>query len=221
MKKIMVLCLSGIFLLTACAGGPQSKTGQGAALGTLAGAAIGAIAGQTIEKDTEGTLTGTVVGAAAGAAIGAGVGAMMDKQQEELNEALANSEAAVVHREGDVLAINLKGDVTFDSGSSKVKTGLYSEIDRIAEIMVKYPETAIIVEGHTDSVGKEKSNIELSKRRAEAVKNLLVQRGVGNSRVRIVGYGESQPIDDNGTREGRQRNRRVEIKLEPTGTPSS
>ena len=211
----MVLCLIAAFVLTACVG-PQTKTGKGAAVGTAGGAAVGAGIGQLIGKDTESTLIGAGVGAAVGAAAGAGIGHMMDKQEQEFNQALATSNAAAVRREGNQLAITLKGDVSFDTGSDQVKSGLYSELDRIAKVMVDYPQTKIIVEGHTDSVGKESSNMNLSRRRAESVKTLLVQRGVGASRVQVVAFGESQPISDNGTAAGRQKNRRVEIKVEPT-----
>ena len=211
----MVLCLIAAFVLTACVG-PQTKTGKGAAVGTAGGAAVGAGIGQLIGKDTESTLIGAGVGAAVGAAAGAGIGHMMDKQEQEFNQALAASNAAAVRREGNQLAITLKGDVSFDTGSDQVKSELYSELDRISKVMVNYPDTRIIVEGHTDSVGKESSNMDLSRRRAESVKTLLIQRGVGASRVQVVAFGESQPISDNGTAAGRQKNRRVEIKVEPT-----
>ncbi len=216
MRKIVLPCLAIIFLLTACAG-PQTKTGKGTAYGTAIGAAAGAIAGQAIGKDTESTLLGAAIGAAAGAATGAGVGKMMDNQEQELNEALAASESAAVRREGNLLAITLKGDVTFDTGSAKVKPGLYSEINRIANVMKQYPDTSIRVEGHTDSTGKESNNMTLSKRRAESVKALLVQRGVSGSRIIVIPFGESKPVADNKSKEGRQRNRRVEIKIAPTG----
>jgi outer membrane protein OmpA-like peptidoglycan-associated protein len=132
-----------------------------------------------------------------------------------MREALAASEAAAVRREGDLLAITLKGDVTFDFDSVNVRPGLYNEIDRIAQIMVKYPQTQIVVEGHTDSVGAESYNQRLSERRAEAVKNLLVQRGVDPYRVTTIGYGESRPVATNAEAAGRQLNRRVEIRIKP------
>jgi outer membrane protein OmpA-like peptidoglycan-associated protein len=132
-----------------------------------------------------------------------------------MREALAASEAAAVRREGDLLAITLKGDVTFDFDSVTVRPGLYREIDRIADIMIKYPETHIMVEGHTDSVGSESYNQRLSERRAEAVKNLLVQRGVDPYRVTVVGYGESRPVATNAEEAGRRLNRRVEIRIKP------
>ena len=177
MKKILVVVLAAAVLATGCAA-PQTKTGKGAIYGTAGGAAAGALAGQLIGRDTKGTLIGAAVGAAVGGLAGAGIGNYMDKQEAQLNQALGQSQAAQVTREGNLLAITLKGDVTFDTNSTAVRPGLYNEIDRIAQVMVQYPETQILVQGHTDSMGDAAYNQTLSERRAEAVKNLLIQRGV-------------------------------------------
>lgn len=151
-----------------------------------------------------------------GAAAGAGTGHMMDEQETEMQQALAESEAASLRREGDLLAITLKGDVSFDYNSDVVRPGLYSELDRIARIMVEYPQTTILVEGHTDSTGTEAYNQQLSERRAERVKNLLIERGVQAYRINTLGCGESRPVATNATAEGRQMNRRVQISIQPT-----
>lgn len=214
MKKILVVALAAAVAAVGCAA-PQTKTGKGAMYGTAGGAAAGALAGQLIGRDTKGTLIGAAVGAAIGGLAGAGVGNYMDKQEAEFRQALGGSEAAQVSREGDLLAITLKGDVTFDTNSTVVRPGLYNEIDRIAQVMVQYPETQIIVQGHTDSTGSAEYNQSLSERRAEAVKNLILQRGVASSRITSMGYGETQPVATNDTPEGRQMNRRVEIRIKP------
>ncbi|MCP4348587.1 MAG: OmpA family protein [Desulfobacterales bacterium] len=214
MRKVLLPCISVIFLLTACAG-TQTKTEKGAIYGAVIGAATGALGGQVIGKDTESTVGGAVGGAIAGAAAGAGIGKMMDNQEKELNEALAASESAAVRREGNLLAITLKGDLTFNTGSAKVKSGLHSEIDRIATVMKQYPDTSIRVEGHTDNVGTDPNNMALSRRRAESVKALFVQRGVSEFRIIVIPFGETKPVADNNSAEGRQKNRRVEIKIAP------
>lgn len=215
----MIFCVIVAFCLTACASGPETNKGKGTAYGAAGGAAVGAVLGQVLGKDTESTLTGAAIGAAVGAATGAGVGHMMDQQEAEIKEVLSDSETATtatVERDGDLLAISLQGDVAFASGSAKVRPELHSAINRIADIMNKYPETSIVVEGHTDDRGKEASNMKLSERRAEAVKGMLVKRGVENSRIQILAFGEAMPVADNSTAEGRQMNRRVEIKIAPT-----
>jgi outer membrane protein OmpA-like peptidoglycan-associated protein len=217
MKRVLIPLLIGMLILAGCAA-PQTKTGKGAAYGTAGGAAAGALAGQLIGRDTESTLIGAAVGAAIGGAAGAGVGKMMDQQEQEFNRALAASNAAAVRREGNLLAITLRGDVTFDTDSATVKPGLYSEIDRIAQVMVQYPQTRIRVEGYTDSQGAESYNQRLSERRADSVKNLLVDQGVDSARIEAVGYGEALPVATNATTVGRAQNRRVEIKVIPTST---
>jgi outer membrane protein OmpA-like peptidoglycan-associated protein len=214
MKRIILMGLIGTMVLSGCAAS-QNNTQKGATYGAVGGAVAGAILGQAIGRDTQGTLIGAAAGAAIGGAAGAGVGHMMDKQEAEMRDALAASEAAAVRREGELLAITLKGDVTFDLDSDVVRPGLYNELDRIAQIMVKYPQTSIMVAGHTDSTGSETYNQQLSERRALSVKRLLVQRGVLDSRIHIMGFGENQPIATNATAEGRQMNRRVEIRINP------
>jgi outer membrane protein OmpA-like peptidoglycan-associated protein len=205
---LFVLCLTG------CAA-PQTKTEKGAVYGAAGGAVAGGVIGQVIGHDTKGTLIGAAIGAAIGGAGGAGVGKMMDNQEKEMRAALASSEAAAVSREGNLLAVAFKGDVTFDTNSAVVRPGLHSEINRVAGVINQYPKTLIRVEGHTDSIGSEEYNMGLSNRRATAVKNLLVQRGISATRIEVVGFGETMPVASNNTEAGRQKNRRVEIKIAP------
>jgi outer membrane lipoprotein SlyB len=109
MKKLILIALMGMFVLSGCAA-PETKTGKGAAYGAAGGAVAGAVLGQAIGRDTKGTIIGAAAGAAVGAAAGAGVGKMMDKQEAEMRDALAASDAAAVRREGELLAITLKGE---------------------------------------------------------------------------------------------------------------
>jgi outer membrane protein OmpA-like peptidoglycan-associated protein len=214
-KRIIASLLILVALTLVSCAGLQTKTQKGGAYGAAGGAAAGAIIGQLIGGDTESTLWGAAIGAAVGGAGGAGVGRMMDNQEREMRQALAASEAAAISREGNLLAVTFKGDVTFDTNSTVVKPGLYTEIDRIADVLIRYPQTLIRVEGHTDSVGTEDYNMDLSFRRADSVRDLLVQRGVDISRIQTVGFGETMPVATNATEAGRQLNRRVEIKIAP------
>jgi outer membrane protein OmpA-like peptidoglycan-associated protein len=215
-RKANILIIPGLIcllILTACA--PQTKTQKGALVGAGGGALAGAIIGQVIGKDAKSTLIGAAIGTAVGGAAGAGVGRMMDNQERDMRQALAESEAAAVRREGNLLAVTLRGDLTFDHDSAIVRPGLYSEIKRIGNVMLQYQDTVIRVEGHTDSTGSEQYNLDLSARRAVAVKNLIVRNGIDQSRIETATFGESRPVADNETEAGRRMNRRVEIKIAP------
>ena len=216
MTKTSISVFLSLLLLAGCAAPEtQTKTQKGAVYGAAGGAAAGAIAGQVIGRDAKGTLIGAAIGAAVGGLGGAGVGRMMDNQEKDMREALAKSEAAAVSREGNLLAVTFRGDVTFDTNSTVVRPGLQSELDRVAGVMNQYPNTLVRVEGHTDSKGSDEYNMDLSNRRAFAVKNLVAQRGIADSRLDVVGYGETMPVATNDTAAGRQKNRRVEIKIAP------
>lgn len=215
-KKGFSLFLCYILIIAGCAQtGTMTKGQQGGLLGAGGGAVVGAILGQAIGHNTQSTLIGAAIGAAAGGAGGYGVGKMMDNQEKEMREVLAKSEAAAVTREGNLLSVTFKGDVTFDTNSAELRPGLYNEINRVAGVLNQYPDTLIRVEGHTDSKGSDEYNMDLSKRRANNVKNLLVMRGVAENRIEVVGYGKTMPVATNDTEAGRQKNRRVEIRIAP------
>ncbi|RJG10977.1 OmpA family protein [Pseudomonas cavernicola] len=111
--------------------------------------------------------------------------------------------------------VRVELDVKFDFDKSKVKEESYGDIKNLADFMNQYPATSTTVEGHSDSVGPDAYNQKLSERRANAVREVLVnQYGVGGERVNAVGYGESKPVADNATADGRAVNRRVEAEVE-------
>lgn len=209
--------LTGILLTSLMVGGcaEMSKTTKGTAIGTGAGAAIGAGLGQLIGGDTTSTLIGAGAGAVAGGLSGGLIGNYMDKQEAAMRQQLAESEAISVQRQGNNLALNFKSDMVFDTGSADVKGASAADLQQVAKIMNDYPQTRVMVAGHTDSVGSNESNQKLSERRANAVKNLLVNNGVNANRIVAKGYGETQPIASNDTAAGRQQNRRVKITIEP------
>ncbi len=213
MKRLLILALV-VFMTWGCAQ-PTSKTQQGAMVGTGLGAAAGAGLGQAIGGDTEATLLGAGIGALVGGVAGGSIGRYMDNQESELRQGLAQSDAANVQRNANILAVTFKSDVLFDTDSAALKAGAHSEISRVARVLNEYPQTSIVVVGHTDSTGSEEHNQALSERRAQSVKNALIDQGVSASRVTTVGYGETQPIASNYTPEGRQMNRRVVVTIAP------
>lgn len=203
----LIICAS----LFACAGASRKTRGLGA--GAAIGAAGGAILGQIIGGDTEATLLGAGIGAAIGGAAGHQIGAYMDRQEQELLAVMAQSEALSIRREQDILTATFKSELMFDFDSAVLKPGAYSEIGRVADILARYPQTTIRVEGHTDSKGDEDYNQKLSEKRAESVKNVMVQKAVAPTRISTIGYGESQPISSSDA-----LNRRVSIVITPVNT---
>jgi outer membrane protein OmpA-like peptidoglycan-associated protein len=210
MKKTVSAFVILVFLMTlfSCAGATRQQ--KGTAGGAAIGAVIGAGLGQAIGGDTEGTLLGAGIGAVLGGVAGNQIAAYMDRQEQALRDAMAESDAVNIQRTQDVLTATFKGDIFFDLDSSTLKPGAYSEIDRVSNVLNNYPQTTIRVEGHTDSTGPEDYNQRLSEKRAEAVKSALIQRGVDPRRIQAVGYGESQPISSNYA-----MNRRVGIAITP------
>jgi outer membrane protein OmpA-like peptidoglycan-associated protein len=211
-KTILLLCMIFALAVSGCATDTQQKKGRvvGAALGTLVGAGVGyAIGGG------KGAAIGAGAGLVAGGLAGDQIGKYMDKQEAEMRQALAEVEAASIQREQDVLAITFKSDFSFGFDSAVIKPGAENEIARVAAVLVKYPQTNISIEGHTDSKGAEEYNMDLSRQRAEAVKNSLIGRGLSSSRLQTVGFGESKPVATNDTEAGRQQNRRVRIVIVP------
>jgi outer membrane protein OmpA-like peptidoglycan-associated protein len=214
MKRTLVICIAVALAAAGCAQ-PMTKTQKGAAIGTGVGAAAGAGLGQAIGGDTKGTLIGAGIGAVVGGLAGGGIGRYMDNQEATMRQQLAGVEGANIQRNADMLAITFKSDVLFATNSEALKAGSYDEISRVAQVLNQYPETTIMIAGHTDSTGSDTYNQQLSERRAMSVKNALTGQGVNPARMSAVGYGESKPIADNNNESGRQINRRVEISITP------
>ena len=125
----------------------------------------------------------------------------------KLQQELAALQAQQTDR-GMVLTL---GDVLFDTARAELKSGAFSTIDRLATFLRENPERRVAIEGHTDSVGSDSSNLSLSQRRADAVRAALASRGIDGTRITAQGMGEAAPVASNDTGEGRQRNRRVEV----------
>jgi len=183
----------------------DKKTTQGAILGTLAGAAAGA----AVDDHKRGR--GALIGAAVGGIAGGLIGNYLDKQAKEI-DAIPDAD---VQRRDDSLIVVLPGDVLFDTNSSALAPGAYERLRSLAATLKRYPDTNVVVKGHTDSTGAESYNLKLSEERAESVRKYLVAEGVSPSRVTAIGFGEAYPLVSDATASGRQQNRRVEIEIKP------
>ncbi len=186
-----------------------SNTAKGAGIGAVTGAVIGAATSSDKDRDRA-----ILQGAAAGAAVGGGVGFYMDKQEAKLRQKLQGS-GVQVRREGNTVHLVMPGNITFETAQFNIRAQFLPVLDSVVEVLREFKKTSITVSGHTDSRGGADYNQTLSENRASSVKSYLVDQGVSSGRVHSVGYGKRYPIASNDTPQGREQNRRVELKLEP------
>jgi outer membrane protein OmpA-like peptidoglycan-associated protein len=183
-----------------------SKTGTGAVVGTVGGAVIGAGVGAAAGSTTKGAIIGAVVGGAAGAIIGH----QMDKQAKEIKQ---NIPGAKVERVGEGILVTFDSGLLFDFDSDALRATTKSNLRELAKSLDKYPDTDLLIAGHTDQLGSQAYNQGLSERRARSAATYLVAQGVVSSRVATKGLGETEPVAGNDTEAGRQANRRVEVAI--------
>jgi len=185
-----------------------SNTAIGAAIGGAAGAGIGALASKRNRAK------GALIGAGAGALAGGAVGGYMDYQEAQLRKRLQGTGVSVT-RVGDEIVLNMPGNITFETNRAELKGDFYEVLNSVAIVLKEYNKTIIEVTGHTDSTGSAEYNQSLSERRATSVGQYLASQGISSQRIITQGFGQALPIADNATAEGRQQNRRVELRLVP------
>lgn len=198
------LIIAVTFIISGCS--QWNKTASGAVIGGGAGAAAGSVIGKTLGN----TAAGAIAGAAVGGTVGAIIGRQMDRKAEELNEEL---DGATVQRVEEGIAVSFDSGLLFDFDSSALRSTARVNLRKLATIMGEDDDTDLMIVGHTDSVGDENYNRDLSFQRSQAAANFLINQGVDQSRIQIEGRGESEPIADNDTDAGRQENRRVEVAI--------
>ena len=192
----------------------QTGTAIGAGTGAVVGGVIGAATGNKNQREK--AAAGAAAGAVIGGFLGNRIGAYMDKQEADLRNAMASTisqnNATIQRNNEQMLTATFKSDLFFDVNSSTIKPGGYAELDRVANVLAQYPQTMIRVEGHTDQTGSEQYNLQLSERRANAVKNALTQKGIDAARITPVGMGECCPVSSDNA-----ANRRVSMVLTTHG----
>jgi outer membrane protein OmpA-like peptidoglycan-associated protein len=203
-RTILLLSLAtgGVFSATACARHAQRGLVFGAAGGAVVGGIIGKVSGSTAK--------GAIIGAAVGGAAGAIIGDQMDRQAAELKQ---NIPGATVERVGEGIQVTFASGLLYDFDSDAVKPDARANLQSLAQSLDKYPDSDLLILGHTDSVGTDEYNKRLSVRRADAAAEYLVGQGVDRSRIATGGLGEEEPIAPNATADGRGRNRRVEVAI--------
>ncbi|HZI29453.1 MAG TPA: OmpA family protein [Gemmatimonadaceae bacterium] len=196
----MALLAVSVIQFTGCASWGNRE--KGAVIGAAAGAGVGAAIG----KSARGAIIGAVVGGAAGAVIGH----QMDQQAKELQQ---NIPGATVTRVGEGIAVSFASGLLYDFDSDRIKPTAAQNLKTLATSLGKYPNTDVLIVGHTDATGSDDYNMGLSQRRATSAQNFLVGEGVASSRLRASGRGETEPIASNDNESGMAQNRRVEIAI--------
>lgn len=183
-----------------------SRTEKGAIIGAGTGAAVGGVIG----RNNGSTAKGAIIGAAVGGVVGGIIGRQMDKQAQELAQ---NIPGATVERVGEGIQVTFASGLLFDFDSDRVRAEAATNLRNLAASLDKYPNTDLLIVGHTDSVGSDSYNMSLSDRRARAAADYLAAQNVARARLRTAGRGETEPVATNDTDAGRGQNRRVEVAI--------
>jgi len=199
-----ILAAATVITLTDCA--TWSRKEKGAVIGAAAGGAVGGVIG----NQTGSTARGAIIGAVVGGTIGAVIGHQMDQQAKELQQ---NIPGATVTRVGEGIAVTFASGLLFDFDSDVIRSDAAQNLKSLAASLGKYPNTDLLIVGHTDATGSDAYNQGLSERRARSAANYLIGEGVAQLRLRSVGRGETEPIASNDTESGQARNRRVEVAI--------
>lgn len=200
--------ITGVLAITLITAGCSSlsRTERGAIIGAGAGGAIGGVIG----NQTGSTARGAIIGAAVGGVVGAIIGNQMDKQAGELAQ---NIPGAKVERVGEGIQVTFASGLLFDFDSDRVRAEAAQNLRNLAASLDKYPNTDLLIVGHTDSDGPDSYNWDLSERRASSAASYLGTQGVARARLRTVGRGETEPVATNDSEAGKQQNRRVEVAI--------
>ncbi len=214
MKKGINKIIAIFFTATMLVGCQATKNANNKQKGAVIGATSGAVIGGVIGNNTKGgnTALGAIIGGVVGGAAGGYIGSRMDKQAKQIQTEIPGAEVERVG-EGINVTFDENSGIYFDTDKYNISGKSADALDKLAGIFKEYPNTNILVEGHTDNTGSESYNLTLSKNRAQAVTNYLVDHGINSGRFTTKWYGEAQPKYDNSTAEGRSKNRRVELAI--------
>jgi outer membrane protein OmpA-like peptidoglycan-associated protein len=202
-KHLLTWIVLSAMIVTGCKS--LNKAQKGVLIGAGAGGAVGAGVG----KAAGNTALGAIIGAAVGGATGGIIGRQMDKQAKEME----NIPGAEVKRVGEGINVTFESGVLFGVDQASLRPEAQKNIRDLAEVLNKYPDTYILIEGHTDNSGSDSHNMELSERRAKSVAEYLKAQSISSSRIRTAWYGEAQPKVPNDSQANMAKNRRVEFAI--------
>ena len=209
---VMWVVLAGMVIaFSGCAS--MSRKEKGAVIGAAAGGAVGGVVG----KNTGSTARGAIIGAVVGGAAGAIIGHQMDQQAKELKLEIPG---ATIERVGEGIQVTFASGLLYDFDSDAIRPDAGVNLRNLANSLKKYPNTELLIVGHTDAVGGSTYNQDLSSRRANSASAFLTAQGVGAGRLQSSGRGELEPVGSNETDAGRQMNRRIEVAIFSDATPS-
>jgi outer membrane protein OmpA-like peptidoglycan-associated protein len=204
LHALAALLVIGSVGMSACAS--LNKKEEGAIIGATAGAAVGGVIGNQTGSTARGAIIGAVVGGTAGAIIGH----QMDQQAKELSQ---NIKGATVERVGEGIEVTFASGLLFAFDSDSIQAAAGTNLRELASSLQKYPDSQLLIVGHTDNVGDDSYNQALSQRRSNSAATYLAAQGVARTRLAATGKGESEPVATNDTDAGRQKNRRVEVAI--------
>lgn len=204
LNGLAALLVIGSFGLSACAS--MNKKQEGAVIGAAAGGAIGGVIGNQTGSTARGAIIGAVVGGAAGAIIGH----QMDQQAKELSQSIPG---ATVARVGEGIAVTFESGILFAFDSDQILPTAGTNLSELAKSLQRYPDSQLLIVGHTDAKGDDAYNQRLSERRSASAAAYLASQGVDRARLSATGKGESEPIAANDTDAGQAKNRRVEVAI--------
>lgn len=222
-KRIGAAVVAALLATTAaCVTNPETgerefptRTVIGAGIGAVGGYLLGDLIGGRRDR------TERIIGAGIGAIAGGAVGQYMDRQEQELKRRTEGT-GVVVERQGDEIVLTMPSGITFAHNQSTVQPQFFAVLNEVAQTMVSYPSTLIDVHGHTDSTGTHEYNQALSERRARAVADYLIGRGVQPVRIATQGWGETRLlVNPERSDADREANRRVEIRIAPATNSAS
>jgi outer membrane protein OmpA-like peptidoglycan-associated protein len=204
LRVLTAILIAGSVAASGCAS--MNKKEEGAVIGAAAGGAIGGVIGNQTGSTAKGAIIGAVIGGTAGAIIGH----QMDQQAKELSQTI---KGATVERVGEGINVTFASGLLFAFNSDEIQSTAGENLKELAASLNRYPDSQLLIVGHTDNVGDDAYNQGLSERRANSAAAYLAAQGVARTRVATSGKGEAEPVATNDTDAGRQQNRRVEVAI--------